>query len=477
MKKNGVFSYPCSYYLLVFILCGSVFLSFTPYLSTADITSIFDNKRFFVIFYMLVTAGALIISPSLRSDIIQTGLQLPKLVQCLLFAAIFFAFIADMSALYWYKSQAVFSYWLMLITMTFMLRSVVLNHQAFISRFYVWLTIMLFLSVFLFHLIANIYNVTPNLRYLFSFVNPRYINHIQIWLILPLFHVAWLHRNAQKSWLYSLPVILHFCLLFALDSRGALIASLSGIVLFAILTPNHRIDILKKLALLLAVGLIIKWLLFTPLPQYFLHGVWGEGQGVIRLSDSHRLHLWGNAIQMISFWGHGGDTFVCNNNEVAHTPHNSILAIAIEWGVITTLCYLTLLLMAFYRVCTTPSHHERILGITMLSGFAYSFISSVLNTPISQGLAMISVALFWAQIQQPEERSRDPVNLKLTSPLAKILHGLLMVIAISAITFIGHKTFMRIDHNQYRDQPLDYYKPQFWLEHNCEDAEPKLVIQ
>ncbi|MGO1189205.1 O-antigen ligase family protein [Vibrio casei] len=475
MKKSAILSYP--YFLLVFILCGSVFLSFTPYIPTADMTSIFDNKRFFIILYILITAGALMVSSSLRSDIIQTGLQLPKRIQWILLTAIFFAFIANMSALYWYKSQAVFSYWLMLIIMTFILRTVVLEHQAFISRFYVWLTIMLFLSVFLFHFIANIYNVTPNLRYLFSFVNPRYINHVQIWLILPLFHVAWLRRNNQKSWFYCLPVILNFCLLFALDARGAFIASLSGIVLFAILTPTHRVEILKKLALFLAIGLAIKWLLFTPLPQYFLHGVWAEGQGEIRLSDSNRLHLWENAIQMISFWGYGGDTFVCNNDEVAHTTHNSILAIAIEWGVITALCYLTLLLMAFYRVCTTSSHNERVLGITMLSGFAYSFISSVLNTPISQGLAMISVALFWATIQQPKEESLGSINMKLTTSLSKVLHGLLMVVAISAITFIGHKTYMRIDHNQYRDQPLDYYMPQFWLEHNCKDAQPKLVIK
>lgn len=90
---------------------------------------------------------------------------------------------------------------------------------------------------------------------------------------------------------------------------------------------------------------------------------------------------------------------------------------------------------------------------------------------------MISVALFWATIQQPKEESLGSINMKLTTSLSKVLHGLLMVVAISAITFIGHKTYMRIDHNQYRDQPLDYYMPQFWLEHNCKDAQPKLVIK
>lgn len=88
MKKSAILSYP--YFLLVFILCGSVFLSFTPYIPTADMTSIFDNKRFFIILYILITAGALMVSSSLRSDIIQTGLQLPKRIQWILLTAIFF---------------------------------------------------------------------------------------------------------------------------------------------------------------------------------------------------------------------------------------------------------------------------------------------------------------------------------------------------------------------------------------------------
>ncbi|MFH0265745.1 O-antigen ligase family protein [Vibrio rumoiensis] len=460
-------------FLLSLMLVGSVLLSFTPY--WLDPTTLFDTKRFFVIFYLLLTALVMLCSGNIRNAIIDSFLNQSSLSKRVILLAVTCALFANITALYWVKSQAVFTYGLMFIVVTALLRHVVAQNNDLILRLYIWLTCSLFVSVFLFHSVATWQGEIPNYRYIFSFVNPRNINHIQIWLILPLLYWAWQNRLKPKAWLYALPVIMHFSLLLTLDARGAFIASMGGILLWLILSPN-KAQRFKWLLALLFLGLLMKWLLFSPLPQYWLQGVWPEGQGEIRLSDSNRLALWRNAIAMLSFWGHGGDTFVCNNDVIAHTTHNSVLNIAIEWGVVATLCYISLLLLTFYRVCTCGNEKRQVLGITVLSGFAYSLISGVLNTPLSQGLAAISVALFWATNTELTNTKLKASSLPSTSTVKKMAHGVLILLSVWAIAFIGYKTFLRIDNNQYRHVSVDYYMPQFWIEHNCMDVTRRLNL-
>ncbi|WP_176291793.1 O-antigen ligase family protein [Vibrio natriegens] len=459
-------------FLLIFILVGSVFLSFTPY--WLDLITLYDNKRFFVVFYLLMTATVVICSHSTRQKIIKAFSNLSYVSKTLIFLALFNSLLANFHSLYWIKSQAVFTYALLFIIVIAVLRSVVLDNKAFILRLYIWLSCAIFLSVLLYHWISTSIGVTPNYRSIFSFVNPRNINYIQVWLVLPLVWLSWQKYTNSKGLglLYTIPVIMHFSLLFALDSRGAFIAICSGLALWLILSPN-KLSKLKFIISLLVLGLLIKWLIFTPLPQYWVNGVWPEGQGDIRLGDSNRLELWSNAIAMITFWGLGGDTFVCNNDLIAHSPHNSILLITVEWGVITTLCFIILFLLVLYRTFTTSNEQLKIWGITLLSGFAYSLISSVLNSSLSQGVAVISVALFWAISSE----TRTPSTSKIIAPVfLTISHIILVFIAIWALIFIGYKTYLRIDNQQYRHIKVDYYMPQFWIEQNCMDGEPKLNL-
>ncbi len=472
MKRKVMLSvaqyYPTA--LLMVILCGSVFLSFTPY--WLNLITLYDNKRFFVIFYLLMTAIVIIVSHPIRQKIIQPFIYLPFYTKLLIFTALFTSFIANFFSLYWIKSQAVYTYALLFIITIPLLYSVVLEKKTLILKSYIWLTCAIFTSVLLYHWIATYHGLTPNYRYIFSFVNPRNINYMQIWLILPLLYFAWQKRTHPRAWIYTIPVIMHFSLLIALDARGAFISAISGIALWVFLSTEKLIK-LKFVVVLLVFGVLIKLLIFTPLPQFWFLGIWPEGQGEIRVSDSNRLNLWSNAIAMISFWGHGGDTFVCNNDDIAHSPHNSVLLMTVEWGVITSLCYISLLMTIFYRVCITKDENLRILGITVLSGFAYSLISSVVNSPLSQGLAVVSIALYWATTYQTEQQLTE----KTMTPIAsKVAHFLLIFLACWALIFIGYKTYQRIDNNQYRHMNINYYKPQFWIEQNCMDGEPKLNI-
>lgn len=456
--------------LLFFILSGSVFLSFTPY--WLDLITLYDNKRFFVVFYLLMTAIVVICSYSTRQEIIIAFSNLSYVSKILIFLALFNALLANLHSLYWVKSQAVFTYSLLFILVIAILRSVVIENKEFIFRMYVWLSCAMFLSVALYHWIATSNGAVPNYRYIFSFVNPRFINYIQIWIILPLIYLAWQKRTYTKGWVYALPVVMHFSLLYALDSRGAFIAASSGITLWLLLS-DKKLSRLKFVITLFLLGLLIKWLIFTPLPQYWFHGVWPEGQGEVRLGDSGRLDLWSNAISMISFWGHGGDTFVCNNDVIAHSPHNSVLLMAIEWGIIPTLCYIGLLFILLYRTFITASEELRVLGITLLSGFSYSLISGIMNLPLSQGLAMISISLFWAK---SKDMATAPTRNAITHVASKISHIILVFISIWALIFIGYKTYLRIDNQQYRHIKINYYMPQFWIEQNCMDGEPKLNL-
>ncbi len=470
MKKKELLAQYYPKLLLNFILVGSVILSFTPY--WLDPITLYDNKRFFVILYLLMTAIVVIFSHNIRQKIIESLSNLSFVSKTLISFAIVNALLANLHSLYWVKSQAVFTYLLLFILIITIIRPVAIENKVFILRLYIWLTCAMFLSVVLYHWIATSNGAVPNYRDIFSFVNPRFINYIQIWIILPLIYLAWQKKAKTKGWIYAIPVVMHFSLLYALDSRGAFIAAFSGIALW-ILLSKEKLSRFKFIIYILLFSVLIKWLIFTPFPQYLLHGVWPEGKGVLRLGDSGRLNLWSNAIAMISIWGHGGDTFVCNNDVVSHSPHNSVLLTAVEWGVVTALCYISLVFILLYRTFITASEELRVLGITLLSGFAYSLISGVLNLPLSQGVVAITIASFWAMTNEINQKSIVKAQ---NYYFLKVAHFLLISTALWGLIFIGYKTYLRIDNQQYRHIRLNVYMPQFWLEQNCMDDKPKLNL-
>lgn len=114
-------------------------------------------------------------------------------------------------------------------------------------------------------------------------------------------------------------------------------------------------------------------------------------------------------------------------------------------------------------------------GITMLSGFAYSLVSGVLDSPLSQLGAVLAIALFWGEIYR-----RKPKTLQ-TSGVNKLAvrgaHGLLMLSALLFIGLVGYKVYLRIENNSYRHIEQPRYNPQFWLGQNCMDAAPKIGVK
>lgn len=80
------------------------------------------------------------------------------------------------------------------------------------------ITFCLFLSV----AVAFYYRVKVglpvNLRTILSFVNPRFMNQVHVWLIIPLAYLALLHKlRSRPSLIYTTLLSLSLSLIFTLD--------------------------------------------------------------------------------------------------------------------------------------------------------------------------------------------------------------------------------------------------------------------
>ncbi|WP_261834884.1 O-antigen ligase family protein [Vibrio ishigakensis] len=286
-----------------------------------------------------------------------------------------------------------------------------------------------------------------------SYSNPRFMNQVQIWLFVPCLFIA-LHFNKIKYWI---PFILNYSLVFALDARGLFIASTCGLILWAILDKKLRTRILKAIVIGITLGYITKWLTLEPFPAYLFTGEFAVSGLSIRTSDSGRLHLWDFAFTNLSFWGHGGDAFACNS-PVNARPHNSLILVAFNWGLIPAICYLILVANLLINVIKTNNAKVRMWGVSLLSGVAYSFISGVLDSPLSQLFAVLTLGMLWSNFTKRTQHNKN-----------KLISIFIIVLSSLVIFTVSFRILDRIENKHFLADSYvpEIYFPQFWLGNNC----------
>jgi hypothetical protein len=217
----------------------------------------------------------------------------------------------------------------------------------------------------------------------------------------------------------------------------------------------------------IVLGFIVKVVIISPLPNILFFG--GSVEFLIpeiRTTTADRISLWKHALEMATFWGHGGDAFACNSTMAPKRPHNSMLLVLVNWGVIPLLAYIYLIYSLFMSALFEKSKKTLYLKITILSGVAYSFVSGVLGSPFSQLLCCIFIGLYWSHFPLKEFKPH------------KIYNIVLRVICLIVIVAISFKVYDRVKHDFYQDEKFaeQVYAPQFWLGNNCHGVEPKLQL-
>jgi len=295
------------------------------------------------------------------------------------------------------------------------------HHQAF--KFFLYIVFFaagLYTFVFLVSYLAAF---TSGAGYdwdelIFGFVNIRFFNQYQVWL-LPFLTLLALRLketplNRYRILLY-LSIVIWWSLLFLTSSRGAMLSiALTAIIIF-IIYRKQSIAFLRIHCLFVLVGAVVCNILFYQVPQLLLESN-GEAvehfNRIATVESTQRLMFWKQAIDKIidnPVLGIGPMHFAW---DTLNHPHNSILQWAGEWGIPSALLVLIITVMGlfawfkgfnksfFEHHCDGVIKNETIaLSYAMVSGLGYSLVSGVIVMPLSQ-LMMFTVIGFMLGLYQ-----------------------------------------------------------------------------
>ena len=466
--------------LLFSALIGLLVFSFNTFISRDDIILLYDAKRFFVCFLILFAWCVLLYSNTLKQQTYEKLIHLNKTTRILLIIIVVGAVIANTLSEHPLRSHTDFFYLLSLGLLSVLFSISAQSHRVRIYIYLSWISVLLFLSVLTAFWIRVYYQLDTTIHSIFGFANARFLNQMQVWLVLPTLYLAITHR--RKPLLFNflrLTLAMHVAIFMALDARGVTIAVTTGVLLWAWLDKPLRGLILKLLWQSIVFGIILKLVILEPLPAFL---VYGEPFSIskIRTDSPGRLALWKESLEIAQWWGYGGDGFVCRTSSAFGHPHNSALLLLVNWGVIPAISYLCLLLYTFKHVVQSSLRKVKVTGLSLLTGFAYSLISGVLTMPLSQLLMTLTLGLFWFSLnsrnrahsaaKSPSLRADSCFKsfpyFKAYSYFQAFLY-ITIICAVLSISAVAYKSYLRIEGYENHVAHKKIY-PQFWMGYNCD---------
>ncbi|OBT15854.1 hypothetical protein A9264_06075 [Vibrio sp. UCD-FRSSP16_10] len=425
--------------------------SLNLYLLPDEQVLLYDTKRLFLCALVVLTCISLMFSGELRRQIIHRYVSASIAVRILIATFFVFALVAELFGLYPEKGIVLYFYFvgLLFLILCFSLEQPSRSSFKLISL----IIFCSFLSVFIGYSVATFWGDGATIFTILSYVNPRFLNQVQIWLVIPSLYMVLVSKD-KASYLFP---ILNFAMMFALDARGLAIASLGGIVLWLLIDKHNRYAIFKISLLSLILGLLVSVIFLSPLPSYLMHGQGSQTLLDLRDTTADRWTLWQYVIEQAKFFGLGGNGFVCTSIREIR-PHNSVLYVLLNWGVIPAICYISLGLILLKQVISETHIRYRIIGLTLLSGLAHSLVSGVLDSPLSLLLACLFTGWFCG---------RKPLIKSTTKPTPRWAHIALITVAVLCIVSVSYKVSIRVQNNFYIDHVEEVLRPQFWLGNNC----------
>jgi len=312
-----------------------------------------------------------------------------------------------------------------------------------------------------------------------GFSNYRFFNQMQVWM-LPLLMLPLLIKLSGGNWLaryrllFSALICINIILLIFSSARGASLALLVSSLIVLLLIKPIALRLLLKLSLLAAVAFALYWLMFVVVPPYFGFTITDSIR--LRTDSSYRFELWLICLDMIKqspLFGMGPMAFAATPNGFGFShPHNSVLQLAAEWGLIATvivLFFYTKGLMAFWRLCIDQSvaSERRMYRVSLLwsllAASIYSLFSGVIVMPMSQLLGALIIGLMLAEYRSSKIASPQQV-ITLTTPIKSVLAIALLVFAGLYAWLLWPQIYMRMADDQSYITNLTNTGPRFWQE-------------
>ncbi len=282
-----------------------------------------------------------------------------------------------------------------------------------------------------------------------GFINIRFFNQVQVF-ILPFLVLLLRFKSIQR--IVFIVLFLNLLLIFIGQARGALLSFL----VFSIFALALKTT-LKKQVLIGLACFVLSCITF-----YALDSLNKGGAEILRTSSSGRIYLWFNTLSNLSlkhlFIGNGPGVFEMSLGSSApfSHPHNSIIEILNEWGLIALMCILTVVFTTLQKAITHLKKNKKdiiteSLFYSFAIGITYSLFSGVHVMPVSQTLLFIMWGLLLGRINKKS-------NQNLT--INKYLKALIAILFIFAWYLYLQKA-ISIYNNIDPDKGY-IYGPRFW---------------
>lgn len=225
---------------------------------------------------------------------------------------------------------------------------------------------------------------------LYGFNNIRFFNQFQI-VCIPI--VIYFLNNKNLSRVAAILLTLNILLFFISGARGATLALFIGLII------SFYYQLLSKQILFKIFGCsIAAALLFYMYISY--HSDIITLAYTFRTSSSGRVAIWSDLISKLTFVnifiGHGPGAYVSNEFRLSH-PHNSVLQIVYNWGLIITLLVFSALLLLIKRsilqYIINKNQHNNTCVLVVISLLTYSLVSGIIVMPMPQTFIFIFIGL------------------------------------------------------------------------------------
>ena len=359
------------------------------------------------------------------------------------------------------------------------------------------LCILLYMTVYymdyVLDIIQNKYSLKSNSMF-HGFDNPRFLNHIQT-LCIPLSIVALKFITDKQTLSFSFKTLIKIILYFSVGSyialmlltagRGSIIASLMAMLILWLLLGKSFSYVGIRLSLLWLAGLVIYYLQIILYQSMVTIAQPAISNDMQKFAGSGRLHLWSIAIDQIEaspLFGSGPLMYGNTVETLLNSPHNSVLWLAAEWGLIAALAilllaaYLLTLYVIRLRQASLSTQKDsagptpeiiigQALGLSLLGGAIHSLASGIYIVPSSQLAVLLIIILALSSYQNLSRKLRlDTPEQKQASPTLRVITGLFLLILLIPV----YQYHQASQWGRYNFEDLnsgkDHLAPAYWLQ-------------
>jgi len=406
--------------MVLLMLSGNVFFSFDP--------GGYNSKRIVQMMALFALWGSVLSLPSVRSAIRDQWLSIDLPVRILLLVFFGCGLFASLLSDHPFKAFQEVSL-LVLLVMLSLYVAVLSKDRPFLLIVAYCLCIGVAYYSLIYFLNCSLivsYGAAANSTYnwihsLLNFATPRNFNQVQI-LVIPLISMLCVLSSGWKRLLpFGCLVLLAFFVLVS-GGRGILLAWSAVFVVAIIIGRTRYVPMALWQLGALAIGFFLYYLLILNVTFPTSQAGVANVTALERVGDgsSGRFILWQAAWEFIKdnpFFGIGPQHYIYKAGMTA-TPHNFLLTIGSEWGVLALICISAVIAYVFLRwTWNLAIHSERNteqyikeIGLfsALLGALVYSMFSSVQITPFSQTVLFIVIGLALGQCVTEKKANSSP---------------------------------------------------------------------